>query len=321
MKNTRSKNIKLGIFVSIGVLLLVLTIYFLGKEQNLFKKTITIEAVFHNVKGLKVGNKVRFSGINVGTVNKIKIISDSTIMVEMGLDGNVINFIKEDSKATIATEGLMGSKIIEITPGSPTSSHVAEGDRLVTVDPVELDDIMNEVNSATEAFNIIVNDLGNIVEKVNNGEGVFGVLLNDTTVGNELELVSANMLDISRDVDQIVNKINNGHGDLGRFVNDEALYVSVDSSLGNLNSIVLESRRVVENLENFTQKLEQGEGLINKLITDTTFAKNMDALLENTNHGVQKVTETADAIEDSWVINLFSGNKKEKKKERGKNEN
>jgi len=152
-------------------------------------------------------------------------------------------------------------------------------------------------------------------------EGVFGVLLNDTTVGNELELVSANMLDISRDVDQIVNKINNGHGDLGRFVNDEALYVSVDSSLGNLNSIVLESRRVVENLENFTQKLEQGEGLINKLITDTTFAKNMDALLENTNHGVQKVTETADAIEDSWVINLFSGNKKEKKKERGKNEN
>ncbi len=90
MKKDTSQNIKLGIFVILGSLLLVLTVYFIGSKKDLFQSTSKISSVFKNVSGLQIGNNVRLSGVNVGTVRGIKILTDTAIVVDMFIDENTV---------------------------------------------------------------------------------------------------------------------------------------------------------------------------------------------------------------------------------------
>src|SRR5664279_4268897 len=96
---------KLGIFLIIGVLLLVLGLFFISKQKNLFVSVFPLKAVFKNVSGLKIGNNVRFGGISVGTVDGIQLITDSSVMVNMSIKSEVRRFIKRDANATIGSDG------------------------------------------------------------------------------------------------------------------------------------------------------------------------------------------------------------------------
>src|SRR5690606_27691792 len=107
--------IKLGIFVTIGLLILFVIIFFIGSNQNLFSSKFRINTNFGNVSGLQVGGQVRFSGIAVGTIENIQIVNDSTVNVGLIIDNDVKKFIKKDSKASIASEGVIGDKILVIS--------------------------------------------------------------------------------------------------------------------------------------------------------------------------------------------------------------
>ena len=90
---------KLGMFVVIGLALFVLTVYFVGKQKNLFGSTFQLKTQFKSVSGLKVGNNVRFSGINVGVIDDIEQITDSTVRVDMVINEQTRTFIKKNAKA------------------------------------------------------------------------------------------------------------------------------------------------------------------------------------------------------------------------------
>ena len=85
MKNTDSQKLKLGLFVIIGTILFIIAVYLIGQKESMFKKTFTISAYFQNVNGLIKGNNVRYSGINIGNVNSIEMVNDSTIKVAMNI--------------------------------------------------------------------------------------------------------------------------------------------------------------------------------------------------------------------------------------------
>src|SRR3954465_3002319 len=105
---------KLGMFVTIGLVLFVVTIYIVGKQKNLFGSTLHITSNFKSVSGLKVGNNVRFSGINVGTVDEIELITDTSVKVGFVIKKNVQQFIKTNATASIGSDGLMGDKVLTI---------------------------------------------------------------------------------------------------------------------------------------------------------------------------------------------------------------
>ena len=86
MNKENSNRIRLGIFVISGLVLLIVGLYFIGSNKNLFGSTLKLETSFREISGLQTGNNVRYSGINVGTINKIEIINDTTIRVEMVID-------------------------------------------------------------------------------------------------------------------------------------------------------------------------------------------------------------------------------------------
>ena len=147
MQNKTSNYIKLGFFVIISVLIFVMAIYYLGSKQHLFRKNFFAYTDFRTVKGLKTGNNVRFLGIDVGTVSAIMIVNDSLVRVRMTIDEDVRQFIKKDSKVEIDNEGLMGSKIITIFPGTTTAGMLGDEESLESIETVNVEDILSELET------------------------------------------------------------------------------------------------------------------------------------------------------------------------------
>ena len=314
MANSKNKTLRLGILVATGLFLFIITIYFLGSKQNLFSSTVTVKSYFNNVKGLVEGNKVRYSGINIGTVSEIEIVSDSTILVEMLVDKDVQEFIRKDSKVKIANDGLMGSKIVEIQPGNASAGSIVDDDVLSAANSIDMDEILKEAKGVVEDGRLVAKNLMEISEKINNGNGDLAVLLNENTISKKLNQTGDELLTFTRNLNEISGKINNGEGDLGRFINDTTFSHQISELLVNFDSISVKTEQFSDELLKFGKEINSGNGTVHRLVYDSALANNVDTTIVKINHGIDNVVSAADAIEDSWIFNLFSGKKKKQQK-------
>jgi phospholipid/cholesterol/gamma-HCH transport system substrate-binding protein len=184
---------KLGLFVTIGLVLFIGTIYFVGKQKNLFGSTFTLQSQFKTVTGLKVGNNVRFSGINVGTVSEIALLTDSAVVVKLVIKEDVRRFIKTDARASIGSDGLMGDKVLTISPGTKSKSSVKDNATISSIKAIEIEDIMKGVKTTVDNAAVITDQLAEFSYKINNGKGTLSKLLMDEQMGNKLDATMTNL--------------------------------------------------------------------------------------------------------------------------------
>jgi phospholipid/cholesterol/gamma-HCH transport system substrate-binding protein len=182
-----AQKIKTGAFVLSSFLLLLIMIFLIGKQKNMFGGTFSVHAHFKNISGLKEGNYVRYAGINAGTVDNISIINDTTVMVTMILQKGIRPYIKEDVTASIGSDGLMGDKLVVISSGSYSSPVVKEGGRLKASNPVDVDRIVNNLSKISDNAEALTGSLASVMTKINNGEGSFGRLINSDKLVKNLE--------------------------------------------------------------------------------------------------------------------------------------
>jgi len=183
----------LGMFVTIGLVLFVGTLFFIGKQQNLFGNTFTVKSQFKTVSGLKVGNNVRFSGINVGTVKSIEIINDSAVMVQLTIEKEVQKFIKTDAKASIGSDGLMGDKVLTIYPGTSSKKIIQDNSIIASNKAVEIEDLMKGVKTTVDNAAVITYELAEFSSKLNNGKGTLSKLLFDEEMSKKLDASMSNI--------------------------------------------------------------------------------------------------------------------------------
>ncbi len=193
MKKEAGNKMKLGIFVSVGLALLIIGIYFIGEQQQLFSNTFRVSGVFKNISGLQIGNNVRFSGINVGIIDGIEQITDTTVRVDMLIEEDTRKFIKKNAKAIIGSDGLMGNKIVSITPGTPGQTSVSDNDVIATEQPVSMDDILIKLKVTGDNAASITGDLSIIIANIREGRGTVGKLLMDTAMANEVDEALVNI--------------------------------------------------------------------------------------------------------------------------------
>ena len=186
MDASTSQKFKTGLFTALGFAILLIALFFIGKQKNMFGNTFNLYANFKTVNGLQTGNYVRFAGINVGTVDNIIIINDTAVRVEMTLQNRVQPFMRADSKASIGGDGLMGDKLVQIGPGISTEL-LKDNTQIASVNPMEMDKIMAKVESIANSADSLAKGLSNVVGKINRGEGSLGKLLNDKSLANKLE--------------------------------------------------------------------------------------------------------------------------------------
>jgi len=200
--HTQKFKIRLGLFVAGGLALFVFAIFIIGKQKNLFNPVFELTASFYNISGLQVGNNVRFSGINVGTVDDINIINDSTVKVDMLIKKDVKRFIKSDCIVAIGSEGLIGDRLLIITQGSTDAPEVKEGQKLESKEPVETDAIMASLQVTAGNAEIISQQVAEIMLKVNSGEGTIGRLIQDTVIAENINQIVVNLKTSSKGLDE-----------------------------------------------------------------------------------------------------------------------
>jgi phospholipid/cholesterol/gamma-HCH transport system substrate-binding protein len=201
-KHTQKFKIRLGLFIAGGIALFLLAIFIIGKQQNLFNPVFKLSTTFYNVSGLQVGNNVRFTGINVGTVDNISIINDSTVKVGMLIKKDVNKFIKSDCIVAIGSEGLIGDRLLMITQGSSDAPLAKEGTHLASTEPVETDAIMASLEITAVNAEIISQQLAEIMFKINSGSGTLGRLIQDSTIAENLSETMLNIKKSSKGLDE-----------------------------------------------------------------------------------------------------------------------
>ncbi|WP_395044397.1 MlaD family protein [Flavobacterium sp.] len=194
--------IRLGLFIIAGLTLFLLAIFIIGKQKNLFDPVFTLSTKFQNVSGLQVGSAIRFSGINVGTVDNIEILNDSIVKVDMIIKKDVQKFIRADSKAGIGSEGIIGDKIIVISQGNSTSKLVKNGQNITATEPIETDAIMRSIETTAGNAALATNEINEILIKINSGEGTLGRLIQDKTMANNLDKTLVNLKNSSKGLNE-----------------------------------------------------------------------------------------------------------------------
>lgn len=294
--HTEKFKVRLGLFIIGGIALFVLAIFIIGKQQNLFNPVFKLSATFKNVSGLQVGNNVRFTGINVGTVDNIKIVNDSTVWVDMLIKKDVQPFIKSDCQVAVGSEGLIGDRLLVISYGSPESSIVKDGQILASKEPVETDAIIASLQTSSVNIEVITLQLAQIMIDINKGNGTLGRLIQDTTLAKNISRTVENFKKGSEELDQTIVLAQEKVGIFMESINSTATKIEVASN--QFKEIML--------------NINKGEGTLGMLIKDTTTAINLSETMFHLNKSSQSLDENMEALKHNF---LFRGYFKRKAKE------
>jgi phospholipid/cholesterol/gamma-HCH transport system substrate-binding protein len=288
-KHTQQFKVRLGLFVLGGLTLFVVAIFIIGKQQNLFNPVFKLSTTFYNVSGLQVGSNIRFSGIDVGTVNNIKIINDTTVWVDMIIQKEIQPFIKSDCEAGIGSSGLIGDRVLIIAQGNDSSPMVKSGQQIASNEPIETDDIMASLLITAGYTETITQQLADIMVKVNSGYGTLGRLIHDTLIAQNLTSIVENF--------QL--------GSVGVLVLIDSTKHEISNIMSSLEATANNAQVTTQQMEEIIVDINNGYGTLGQLISDTTIAPNLSVTMVNLKHSSHALNENMEALKHNFLFKKY----------------
>ena len=314
MKNTLET--RLGLFVALVMLATFFVLAIIGGFEK-FQRGLHLHALFKGVQELKVGDRVKMAGVEVGKVEDIQL-TDDKVKVTMKLRAKTV--VKTDSTATIKFAGLMGQSFVSLDFGTPGAPRAAENAILGTTEQpdisaimAKLDNVASGIENITKSFsgekidNILgpftdflkqnsgpltatIANLRSVSGQIAEGKGTVGKLIYEdslyssalTTISN-LQTTGDEIKVTIAEARKIIDGVNSGEGSLGKLVKDEKLYTETTSSMTNLKEIL--------------QKINGGQGTVGKLINEPEFYKNAKLTL-------QKLDKATEGLEDQGPLSV-----------------
>ncbi len=305
-------NIKLGVFVITGLLFLILLLYMIGKNESLFGSTFRLRAQFGNVQGLTSGNNVRYAGIQVGTVKKVRILNDTIIEVVMLVDTKMKGFIRKNAIASISTDGLMGNHVMNITPATGMAALVEENDILPVKKMESMDDMMQTLAKTNEDVAVIASQLKNTVIHINSSTAVWEIL-NDKTLPQHIRASLVNVRSATAkanrligDLQLVLTDIKDGKGSLGAIITDTAFALNLQEALLRISQVGADADTLAITISHLTRKiqadLDNGRGAAAVLLSDSVLAKNMQESLLNIRQGTDGFNKIMEAMKHNFLF-------------------
>ena len=327
MDKSASQKIRLGVFVVVGTLLLIAALYFIGNRQHLFSKNIQIYAVFENVNGLQLGNNVRYSGINVGTVGKIEMLGESEIIIEMMIEEKTAGFIRKNAIATIGSDGLVGSMVVNILPGKGEASFVISNDTIVTYSKIGADDMLSTLNVTNGNASLLTSDLLKITNKILEAKGTLGVLVSDSLLAKDIKMTLKNLKETSEQTTRAMKKINRELATInmnesvaGTLLKDTIASDRIENVIKNLDSSSNNLVQITRDVEAMIKEIKEGEGALNYFTQNEEFVQNIDTTMVNIKESSKKMNENMEALRHNFFFRgYFRKLEKQQKKEARKN--
>lgn len=296
-------NIRIGLFITIGLAILVVTIFLLGEKSELFRSTFDVKAYFKDIQGLRSGAIVRLSGIDVGSVKRVQIVSDTTghVEVTMKLISDIRRFIKTDTKASIETEGLVGNKVVVLKIGSSIADEINDGGSIKADEPPGFSAILAETQGIMQYTKEMTKDLAEIIGRVNRGEGSIGKLLKDEKLYNDAKQLTTG-------ADQSLKNITSKVAGLTDLFSE--LAIGVQKVVGNVDS-------AVGRIDYILAGIQKGKGLAGQILVDgskldTTFTStlvNIQKTSEDSRLAASRLAENMEALKHNWLFKNYFENR------------
>ena len=294
-----SRTARLGLVVLLGIGAAVVFLFVIASQGNLLARTFEIGASFERVAGLKEGASVFYNGIAVGRVEEVALPDSpgEPITVRMQIDEKARNLIREDSRALIQTDGLVGNVIVALTDGTSRRPQVAEGGQIAGVDPLDLSQVSDRLFTSVSRFDSVTVQLSGLMSDVRTGEGSLGRFLYDERLYDEsvattqelqatlrtlsvradgLLLVAENA---SAGVNAILQKVNTGNGTVARFLNEDEVYTTFLATATQLQQSAAQFQSVAADARGITDRFQNAAGWAS--LGAFRFSENMEALKHN----------------------------------------
>lgn len=319
-------NIKLGLMVLAGLVVLILTLYGIGKNQHLFGSNFQLKVRFTNVSGLTTGNNIRFAGIQVGTVKDIEIVNDTTIEVTMLIDQRVKPFVHRNAVASIGTEGLMGNKVINITPSRNAAPEAEAGSTLPAQRNINTDEMLQTLYRTNNNIADISEGMKNTVHRIQGSIALWGIL-NDTNLAIRIrsslvhiDRAASNAESITRDIGALVAHTKEGQGSIGKLLTDTAFYSNLDQAVLTIDSAGKKAGELVAHFDEMTVRIQEyvdsGGGAVHALFKDPAIVLKLNASLDNIQKGTDGFNQNMEALKHNFLFRgYFRRLEKEKKKQ------
>lgn len=266
--------LKVGVLVIVALAALTALIFLMsGSTGGLFAGKITLRSYFENAAGLKVGAPVNLEGVTVGNVKSIRIAPErklTPVEVIMKVSSRYTADIREDSKTSLDTIGVLGDTVVDIDSKHAIGPRVKDNDELGTTETPNLSDVIKSSQGTIEQVNTILAKIDSLVDSLNTGKGSVGQFINDPALYNKAVQTVDQLQKMSAD-------LNAGKGSIGKLLKDETLYNNLNETTARLNHI--------------TTEIDNGQGTIGKLLKDKTLYDNLNHTVSNANELMAEVNQ------------------------------
>lgn len=326
MKDHNINAIKLGVFVIAGLVLFIATLYALGKNRNLFGTQFELRTRFRDVNGLLVGNNVRFSGIDVGSVRSVTILNDTTIEVVMNVDRKMKKFIRTNAQATLGTDGLIGNRVVNLAPMSGNAPFVQGGELLPSREEINTQQMLETLSRTNESVAVIADELLGTVQRINSSAQLTR-LLSDESLSDNLK---ASLVNLNRataraallmdNANETLRLASHGTGPLATLLTDTTLSAELHRTVRQLQAVEANAQQLALDLDQVVRTVEtdyrQGPGPVNALMRDSLMTLRLEKTLENVENGTAAFNENMEALKHNFLFRgYFKKMEKRKKKE------
>lgn len=306
------RSLIVGLFALIGLVILVAGILVLGTQQNKFSKNLVVKTYFHDVKGLKVGNNVWFSGVKVGIIKEIAFESVEKVRVVMSIQERDSQFIRKDVIATLGSDGLIGNAIISLVGGTAAKSQIEDGDIIKSGPSGGMDQMMGLLQENGANLTVITQNFAKLAQQLVEGKGTVGALLTDDAIATNLKssVISLNsvMTDANKAVNNLVSlteKLNGNKGLIHDLSTDTAVFASLRESAAQLQGVAQTANALMENLNKTSARLNDKDNAIGVLTNDPEAANEIKQILKNLNTSTYKLDENMEALQSNFLLRGF----------------
>lgn len=274
MMNTSMQSIRVGLFFILGVALIWVVFESLGHKSVFGDKGYGIIARFESLKQLKPGDDIRMAGVRIGSVAATRL-GDGAVEAVLTIDTGIQ--IPVDSIGRIAAAGLLGNSFLSLDLGTRSLGYYQPGDTINTVEAIDLNDVLTKIGEFSEKMEGMMDNLGGALGGLSGGEGE-GVFANlNRLVEENRENLAATVANLK----SVSEKIDRGEGTIGRLLNDPALYDEVLAAVADIRTASANASRLTEDAADIFATIRQGKGAIGTLVYNDEIGKQIEVTLTN----------------------------------------
>lgn len=320
VKNNRP--VVVGIFIFFGLAILLAGVFTLGGQKKTFVKAITIKASFRDVSGLQAGSNIWYSGVKIGTVQKVALYGDAEVEVTMHILKAQSGFIHKDAHVKIGSDGLIGNKLVQIYGGTAAAGAVVEGDQLTSDAALSTDDIMATLQENNKNLLEITRNFKSISQEIQQGHGTLGGLLKDSTMLLSIRGTLDNFRKASSTANNAIANLNgftaqvNNKGTLlHELVTDTLTYSVLRNTVTQLRAAASNADDFTNNLYYFSELMKQPNSPVGVLLKDTSTARNLRATILNLRTSSEKLDEDLEAAQHNFLLRGYFRKKEKEQKQ------